>query len=220
MDTQNHVLLGEASYFLLETSPAPKRVEKRPPAKSAVALFLTIVEYGKLRLVEILHFIREHLSPGRCRLVYSNVDNAVVCLSGGSDSLDQAVAPEKWSSYQALKSSFLYEEPEAGPVAAGKTPGLAELKWKRYGPDCDWKFITLRIQHYCIKVQTRPDQDRHKTSGWSDVSSDQVFSWAQDLLQGSGVSVLQNRRISKMFSTETRPVTFQYPPGCVQKENQ
>ena len=220
MDTQNHVLLGEASYFLLETSPAPKRVEKRPPAKSAVALFLTIVEYGKLRLVEILHFIREHLSPGRCRLVYSNVDNAVVCLSGGSDSLDQAVAPEKWSSYQALKSSFLYEEPEAGPVAAGKTPGLAELKWKRYGPDCDWKFITLRIQHYCIKVPTRPDQDRHKTSGWSDVSSDQVFSWAQDLLQGSGVSVLQNRRISKMFSTETRPVTFQYPPGCVQKENQ
>ena len=222
LDPHNNVLLGDTSYFLLETSPAPKRPTKRPPAKSAVALFLTIVEYGKLRLVEILHFIREHLPPGRCRLVYSNVDNAVICLSGGSDSLEQAVAPEKRSSFRALKSSHLYEESEEGrPAAAVKAPGLAELKWKRSGPDCDWKFITLRIQHYCIKVPARPDQNLHKTSGWSDVSSDQVFSWAQDLLRGSGVvKVLQNRRVSKMFSTETRPVTFQYQSNCVQNENQ
>ena len=219
-DTHKHVVLGGTSYFLLETSITPKRLEKRPPAKSAVALFLTIVEYGKLRLVEILHFIREHLSPGRCRLAYGNVDNAILCFSGQSDSLDQAVAPEKRNSYRALKSSFIYEESEDVPAAAVKAPGLAELKWKRFGPDCDWKFITLRIQHYCIKVPSRPDQDRHKTSGWSDVSSDQVFRWAQDLLAGSAVAVEQTRRVSKMFSTETRPVTFQYQSDCLPVENQ
>jgi hypothetical protein len=216
-DTKNHVLLGDASYHLFETSPLPKPVHKRQPAKSAVALFLAIVEYGKLRLVEIFHFFREHLSPGHCKLYYCNVDNAIVGLS--ADSLDQTVAPERWASYRAQKSSFIYEESEnettgrdreAAEAPKTRTAGLAELEWKRFGPDCDWKFITLRIQHYCLKVPAQPHQDLHKTSGWSDVSNEQAFDWAQELFRGAKVDVIQKRRVSKMFCTETRRVVFQY----------
>ena len=90
-----------------------------------------------------------------------------------------------------------------------KTPGLAETKWERYGPDSGWKFITLRTQHYCLSASDC-EQNLHKTSGWSNVTSEQVFGWAEKILQGRRVAVPQKRRVHKMLSMETRDVLFHY----------
>jgi hypothetical protein len=96
--------LGEtASYFLLETKPWPSLFKTRGPSKCAVPLFLAIVEYGKLRLVEILHFLREHLIPGSFRLMYSNVDNLILALA--TSTLEEAVQPERRQSFQEQKAS-------------------------------------------------------------------------------------------------------------------
>ena len=197
--------LEEASYMLLETRPWPKVVEGRLPSKSAVPIFLTIVEYGKLRLVEIFHFLRQHLWPGRYRLSYSNIDNCIIGLSL-ANGLDEAVAPSRQESYLASKPLFF----EGGAVAA-KTPGLAELKWERNEETGSrWKFITLRTQHYCLGTAAHPEQNLHKASGWSNVSSDQAFAWAERILQGRQVQVPQIRRVNKMFGMETRDVMFHY----------
>ena len=196
--------LEEASYMLLETRPWPKVVEGRLPSKSAVPIFLTIVEYGKLRLVEIFHFLRQHLWPGRYRLAYSNIDNCIIGLSL-ANGLDEAVAPSRQESYRASKPLFF----EGGAVAA-KTPGLAELKWERNEEADGWKFITLRTQHYCLGSAAHPEQNVYKASGWSNVASDQVCEWSERILQGQPVQVPQTRRVNKMLGMETRNVMFHF----------
>jgi hypothetical protein len=220
LSTDHSVDLENASYHLLETKPWPQikggsSGGRRQPSKSAVPLFLTIVEYGKLRLVEILHFLREHLWPESFRFLYANVDNLIVALSRGANHLDDAVMPLRWESYQANKPRFFIPtESDDGhhhhhhPPPA-KTPGLAETKWERFGPDCGWKFITLRTQHYCLMTSNEAE-NLHKTSGWSNVSSAQVFGWAEKLLEGRRVAVPQKRRVNKKLNMETRDVVFHY----------
>ena len=215
LSLEHSIDLEDATYHLLETKPWPRMVaDRRQPSKSAVPLFLTIVEYGKLRLIEILEFLREHLWPGSFRLLYGNVDNLLVVLSRGSDHLDEAVMPSRWESYQQSKPRFFIStametDPAPTTASAAKTPGLAETKWERYGADCGWKFITLRTQHYCLSASDG-EQNLHKTSGWSNVTSEQVFGWTEQILEGRRVAVPQKRRVNKMLSMETRDVLFHY----------
>jgi hypothetical protein len=219
MYLESSVDLGNQSYFLLETIPWPKIVPGRPPARSAIAIFLAVVEYGKLRLVQIFHFLRQHLVPGSYRLLYSNIDNLVMALGGEADCFDQAVEPSRRQNYLDLKSRFLLDS--SGPDNGGghansssnqatKIPGMAELKWTRYGPECLWRFITVRIQHYCISVPAQPDLNLHKCSGWSDISSEEAIRFAEDLLKGRQVQVFQNRRVRKMANTKTQVRMFHY----------
>ena len=205
LNPQHTVDLEEASYMLLETRPWPKVVEGRQPSRSAVPMFLTIVEYGKLRLVEIFHFLRQHLWPGRYRVLYANIDNAIIGLSLANQ-LDEAVAPSRQESYRTSKPLFF----EGKGALSAKTPGLAELKWERNEEAGGWKFITLRTQHYCLGTAAHPEQNLHKASGWSNVSSDQAFAWAERILQGRQVQVPQIRRVHKMFGMETRDVMFHF----------
>ena len=205
VDSPHVIDLQDATYHLLETKPWPKLVAKRQPSKSAIPFFLTIVEFGKLRLIQLLHFIRQHAWPGCFRLLYANIDNAIICLGNDADVLEGVVMPTKQISFRACQPHFL-----TSPENPTKTPGLAEIKWQRGGVGCNWKFITVRTQHYCIGVQSNPTQDLHKTAGWSNVSSEQAFAWAEDLLRGRRVAVPQTRRVSKMLSMDTRDVVFHY----------
>jgi len=60
-------------------------------ANNALALFVTVVEMGKLRLVQALQFISRHVPSQNWSLLYSNVDNLIISLKGAK-SLDEAVA--------------------------------------------------------------------------------------------------------------------------------
>ena len=209
LSTQHTVDLEEASYHLLETKPWPKLASGgRQPSRSALPLFVTIVEYGKLRLVEILHFLRQHLRPGSFRICYSNVDNLILALGQGADCLEEAVIPALAESFRVQKPLFFVPEATA-TEAAVKTPGLAEVKWQRR-TDSGWKFISLRTQHYCLSTESDQQPNLHKSSGWSNVSSEQAFDWAQQLLAGESVAVPQKRRVHKMLSMETRDVVFHF----------
>jgi hypothetical protein len=60
-------------------------------------MFVTVVETGKLWLVQIIQFIAHYLSPQNWSFVYSNIDNLIIAIRGGA-SLDEAVlatAPQK-----------------------------------------------------------------------------------------------------------------------------
>ena len=205
VDSPHVIDLEDSTYHLLETKPWPKVVATRQPSKSAIPYFLAIVEFGKLRMLQLLHFIRQHAWPGRFRLLYANIDNAIICLGNEANVLEDVVMPTKQVSFCACQRHFLMM-----PENSNKTPGLAEIKWQRGGDGCHWKFITVRTQHYCIGVQSNPTQDLHKTAGWSNVSSEQAFAWAEDLLRGRRVAVPQTRRISKMLSMDTQNVVFHY----------
>ena len=223
MDMYNTMdLSGERTYFLLETKPWPKLFNYRKPTKSAIPMFLNIVEYGKLRLVQILHFIQCHVASSQFRLLYSNIDNVIFSLAG-ADTLPEAITdPKLQHSYLAKRKDFLIDcfwDHSATPAptttntaaATTKCPGIAELKWIRNGP-CGWKFITTRTQHYCL-IMTEQEQNQenlHKTSGWSNLSSLEAYEAAQQILNGRCVKLVQHRRVNKRANMETRQVDFHY----------
>jgi hypothetical protein len=198
--------VGSNSYFLLETKPWPKYYNYRKSSKSALPMFLSVVEYGKLRLVQILHYIQQHTAPGHFKLLYSNIDNIIYSLAH-ADTLEDAIRLDARKDFDATKHLYLTPPADSNAI---KLPGLAELKWIRRG-DVDWKFITIRTQHYCLVVSETEHQDNvHKTSGWSNLSSMEAYHAAKSILNGNKVNILQTRRINKKSNMLTHQVQFTY----------
>ena len=198
--------IGQKNYILLETKTLPKVFSYHKPSNSAIPMFVTIVEYGKLRLVQILHFLQQHVNPLRFRLLYSNIDNILFAL-GDANTLEEAIEPHLQDSFCTQKGNFLASV-ENGKVI--KTPGMAALEWIRDGTT-GWKFVSIRTQHYCLVVSNPTyGGNLHKTSGWANVSSQKAYDMALNMLKGKAVAVNQTRRVNKKFSMDTREVTFHY----------
>lgn len=194
--------VGNNSYFVLETRSQPKFCHTFKPSNTALPMFLSIIEFGKLRLMQILHFIQQHVYPGHFKLLYSNVDNLIFALAN-ANSLEEAIRPDAWLSFHQSKDLFLAS-------AQVKEPGLAKLEWIRNG-HCQWKFITLRTQHYCVVIsQQQEDANLHKTSGWSGLSSWEAYTTSKQILDGHKCSLTQTRRINKMANLKTHQVDFLY----------
>ena len=198
--------IGQRSYILLETKTLPKVSSYHKPSNSAVPMFVTIVEYGKLRLVQILHFLQQHVDSLKFRLLYSNIDNILFAL-GDADTLEDALEPHRVDSFHTQKDNFLASVQNEKIV---KTPGMAALEWIRDGTS-GWKFVSIRTQHYCLVVSNPTNGGNlHKTSGWANVSSQKAYDLALQMLKGKSVSMNQTRRVNKKCSMDTREVTFHY----------
>jgi hypothetical protein len=194
--------VGDNAYFVLETRSQPKLCQTLKPSNTALPMFITIIEFGKLRLIQILHFIQQHIYPGHFKLLYSNVDNLVYALAN-ANTLEDAIRPEAWDSFQQSKDLFLAS-------AQIKQPGLAKLEWLRNG-SCQWKFITLRTQHYCVVVsEQETNVNFHKTAGWSGLSSWDAYIASKKIMEGEKTVVTQTRRVNKLASLNTHQVNFMY----------
>ena len=197
--------LGKKSYVLLETKLWPKISTYQKPSTSAIPMFLSIVEYGKLRLVQILHFIQQHVDSSKFRLLYSNIDNLVFALAD-ADTLEEAIHPQLDHHFQAQKEQFFVAHP------THKTPGMAALEWIR-DHSCGWKFISIRTQHYCLVVsQPECEGNLHMTSGWSKLSSQEAYNLSKQMLSGNSVQLMQTRRTDKKSNMDTHQVEFLYNP--------
>jgi len=159
------------------------------------------VEYGKLRLIQVLNFFQRHIPPSKFRLLYSNIDNLVFAL-GNANTLIEAVHPLCIDSFHKEKSQFLVQD-------GIKTPGKIELEWIR-NESCGWKFISLRTQHYCLVVSDKDSSDIHKTSGWTHLSSREAYALAKEMLVGHSVKLIQTRRVNKKCNMDTHQVEFTY----------
>jgi hypothetical protein len=195
--------VGKASYILLETHTWPKGSTHRKVSNSAVVMFLCIIEFGKLRLMQVLNFLQRHIQPSQFRLLYSNIDNLVFAL-GNANTLVEAIHPSRTVSFNAERNQFLAEE-------GVKTPGKVELEWIR-NENCGWKFITLRTQHYCLIVSQSHENNGplHKTSGWTHLSSPKAYELAKNILAGRQIKLVQTRRINKKCNMDTHQVEFTY----------
>jgi hypothetical protein len=194
-------------YFLLEMAHRLPKFQQ----KNALAMFVTVVETGKLRLVQIIQFIARHLSPQNWSLVYSNIDNLIIAIRGGA-SLDEAVlatAAEKSTveNYLAEKPFYMVNHPGQAKL------GLAKLEWLCNIPN--WQFITLITQHYAL-MTAHEEKDVHKSSGWSSLSNRQAFDAAYQIMFGkSPVVIPQMRRMHKLASMATAEMNIVVQPRCV-----
>jgi hypothetical protein len=80
----------------------------RKVSKCALPLYICVTEWGKKRLAETFCYFEKYLMPEKFRILYSNVDNAIICLS--TNELDEAVEPKHFAKFLSLKSNFFFKE--------------------------------------------------------------------------------------------------------------
>jgi len=183
---QGAVCLDSTQYYVVSLDRRPRRRRRRRcgPSNNALALFFTVVEMGKLRLVQALQFFSRHLPPASWSLLYSNVDNLIIALEGAGN-LEEAVflaaGSDGLARYLAEKPLYLAASSQEAE------PGQLRLEWLCNSPS--WRFI----------------MQRQKTAGLSRLSNRRAFRYALSLMFGkeSSVVIPQDRRISKLHSTAT-----------------
>jgi len=214
------------------------------PANNALALFVTVVEMGKLRLVQALQFISRHVPPQNWSLLYSNVDNLIISLRGAK-SLDEAVAAavaasaaadvagrgidrsgdggggggddddnDGYARFLAEKQSFLAADDNDGQEVQ---PGQLKLEW--LCNSSSWEFITAGVQQYVLRDSSdRRPMFRQKTAGLSNLSNQKAFNYAFSLMFGKEPKVIvsQERRINKLQSMtkQCQNVSFSCRRDC------
>jgi hypothetical protein len=204
--------LDSTQYYVVSLGRRPRRRRRCGPSNNALALFFTVVEMGKLRLVQALQFFSRHLPPASWSLLYSNVDNLIIALEGAGN-LEEAVflaaGSDGLARYLAEKPLYLAASSQEAE------PGQLKLEWLCNSPS--WRFITLGIMHYVLRDNGNHDDDddddgggdrrlqRQKTAGLSRLSNRRAFRYALSLMFGkeSSVVIPQDRRISKLHSTAT-----------------
>ena len=183
---------GQATGSLLVCSSnkkKPKKAASRPP--NALAAYVTVVERGKLRLIELLNFFQKHLPPDSFRLAYSNTDG--VHLAFSEEDYDLLVPESDRQLYEREKSLLISED---------KIPGRFKLEWHVKN---DFSYVSPQIFQYAIVGK---DVSLAKWAGVSRIGAEKAYAKSCELLEKGLVSVQQERRTDKRSNLEVATKTF------------
>jgi hypothetical protein len=191
----------------------------RKACNVALPLYISVVEYGKNRLLECLTFLFAYARPGALKLCYSQVDCAVVALAGNT--LEDAIDP-------ALKSAFENERQHFFTTEG--TPGHLKDEWSVSVQDLPngWKFASPYICCYAVVAaeeednlhdnmppalkRMRLDFEGHaKASSFNCLSTLGTYELACNALNSVSMIVEQERRTNKLLTTATETVSISVP---------
>jgi hypothetical protein len=179
-----------------QTNSIHSKERKRKACQTAFPLFINIVEFGKLRLSQILCHFDTCLDPDKYRHLYTNVDNIVFVLS--TPSLDEAVKPEFRQKFMDEKANYFT------PNSAGHLKEEYKITVDR-----DWKFVSPRSHHYSI-ITNDMDVSVHKNSSVKGLSSEEYFKTNLAILNKEKITVEQERRVNKTKNMETKKQMFTF----------
>ena len=169
---------------------------KRKICQTGLPLFINIVEFGKMRLAQVLCHFDTCLDPESYRHLYSNVDNIVCVLS--TENIEQAVKPDFNQTFLDEKINYFV------PNKAGHLK--EEYKITRMH---NWKFVSPRSHHYSI-ITNNENVHVHKNSSLKGLSSVQSYNTNCALLAKQKISVEQERRVNKILGMETKKQIFTF----------
>jgi hypothetical protein len=170
-------------------------------SNSALPIFCTIIDVGKMRLGECLTFIQRAARPGSVKLLYTHIDNVILACS--ESRLEEAVAPKQQPYFQTHRQNFLSQEGQ-DPL-----PGQLKLEFNLVS-DC-WKFASPKT---CFYGLINGDHDSHsKTSSLNSLSHQDAYRCALQLLNKTPVKLTQERRVNKLSNTLTQLVHLQMKPN-------
>jgi hypothetical protein len=171
----------------------PKR---RKATDASLPIYASVVEFGKLRLLNCLEFLRAHIRIAAVRILYSQVDNLVLAMSG--DCLEEAVLAEKSEQFKRERDNFF-----------GPEPGKLVQKWKVcVEGGSSWSFASARVCSYGLiskdKDGTLLGGGQTKMSGLTGISALEAFQSNYRLLAGlSGLPFPQERRVNRLLNQDT-----------------
>ena len=188
------VYYNEKTYYVLSTSRKVSPVPKM--SNTPLPIFVNIIEFGKLRLNQILFFFHVYFRPRAYKICYINIDSIVAVIS--TDNLFQIARAPQSETFQLLFSD----------IFQNNVPGSMKLEWT-IPSQIQWRLVSPLIRCFAIKSDD-PNLDMHKISSLKAISSEQAFETTRALLNKESITVSQSRRIDKVLNTKTHviPVTF------------
>ena len=172
----------------------------KPPlftfSQTPLPIFIMTIDYGKLRLAQILSFFDTYFDPLKYRHLYSNVDNIVLALS--TETLLEAVVPSQLTKFQQESKHYFVEN----------TPGHLKLEWIVFAHQ-EWKFVSPYCMTYVLL--TKDDtQNQCKISSLNTLSVQTAYDYAVNILENKTVQVHQIRRVDKLLNKHVKNITFIY----------
>jgi hypothetical protein len=185
-------IIKNTRIMFLQTTKTTNK--KRMSCQSPLPLYICITEWGKKRLSEVFCFFESCLFSNKYRLLYSNVDNAIIGLT--TDTLEEAV--ENKEQFYSLQHQFF----------SSSKPGHLKQEFLLTSQD-EWKFVSGFTQNYAILTNQKAT-GIHKASALNRVSTQQAFDASVALLNNEKFSIEQCRRINKMANMNTAVQTFHF----------
>lgn len=163
--------------------------------KTHAAIYIHIVEQGKLQLYKKLLLILSMCQPYSVRLLYSNIDNLVLALATNKTDFAPILRPEYAQEYRDKIKTHLM----------GNEPGKLKLEWSLDG-FLDWSFITPR---QCIYVVDKANITKFSSINKEKINNQTLFKLAQNMLENKSSTIVQTRRTMKMFNLDKTTINLQ-----------
>ena len=193
-----HILgfIEDKEYFIKSTYKHIDISKKRNSCSSPLPLYVSIVEFGKLRMSQILSVLDYFIDSQNFRHLYSNIDNIIIALAHST--IEECIKPE-------LKQDFLAIQPY---FFTPNEPGHFKQEYC-FTKDQLWKFVSPFMQNYAL-ITKDIDQSVHKNSSLRYLSSQHSYDYSIKMLNNNPVSISQLRRVNKIVNMKVENQIFTF----------
>jgi hypothetical protein len=183
---------GEEEFFILKTYSQNR--EEYVSQHFPLAHFCMIIEYGKLRLNQILNYFQTYMKHDCFDILYTQIDSIVLVLSV-NDMIDAVPTSEKKRDFFAIMQQCTRDN----------VPGDLQLDYE-FNKGDEWKFATAFICSYAIL--SKKDREISRMSGVNQLNPQQIYEMQCKLLEQMTVSIVQSRKINKLCDTRVHDKTI------------
>ena len=177
--------MEDSVFFICQSHRKRRNWSNAATANNALSLHLSVVEYGKLRLVQFVNFLQKFLKPTQYKVVYSNIDNLQIILS--ANQMEDLISDDMRDEFCREKANFISDK---------KIPGMFKLEWQA---GHSFKYASAFVQNYAL---LSPGANVAKWSGVNRIRPSETYKLSCDLLNKQIVCVTQSRRTDKLNSLE------------------
>ena len=182
------------NYYLKTTTRLLDSSKKRKSSISPLPLYVAIVEYGKMRMSQMLCLLDYYIDPVNYRHLYSNIDNIIIALA--HPTFAECIKPEFKKEFQILQQQFFMPN----------EPGHFKEEFC-FTKDQQWKFVSPRMQIYAL-LTNETINSVHKNSALNHLSSQESYDYSVKLLNEELLNIKQIRRTNKMLNMDTHEQNF------------
>jgi len=198
-------------FFTVKTYKRQSSSNQHKNCNNALPLFVSVVQFGLLRMNQVMCFFDRHLRPNTHRHLYSNCDNFVLALS--TPTLEDAVEPLHAEEFYKQKANFFSSQP--GGLKLEWRLSTAPTSTEEGGHQVsEWKFASAYVMNYSVLVSENDTLGKNKNCaiGNGKLTNESLYKFACDMLEKKRVTLKLERRIDKLFSTGTQVQTFEFAP--------
>ena len=192
-------LLGSVDntdYFVKSTYKELDLTKKQKSCSSPLPLYVSIVEFGKMRMTQILHLLDYFIDSLNVRHLYTNIDNIIIALA--QPTLEDSIKPELKEQFLAIQQNYF----------TPNKPGHFKQEYYFTLDQC-WKFVSPLMQNYAIITENNT-QSVHKNSSLNYLSSQQSYDYSLKLLNREPINITQTRRVNKAINMDVHDQVFTF----------